>query len=143
MSRFPFDQETDPTRQAILAAMNRLFAGTPYRSTGRLNISQLAVEADVKRWYLTHQHTDLKKRFQTEVAKDAAARATHARSVDEFDELKEKHKDLRAHCRFLEGRLKIYAEALNLLAMEHAAATGRDADAAKVHTLPRRQQHTP
>ncbi|MGI5194546.1 hypothetical protein ACQEVY_13080 [Streptomyces sp. CA-288835] len=123
--------------------MNRLFAGTPHRSSGRLNISQLAVEADVKRWYLTHQHTDLKELFQAEVAKDAAARATHARAIDEFEELKEKHKGLQAHCRFLEGRLKIYSAALNLLSMEHAAATGRDADAAKVRTLPRRRQHTP
>lgn len=54
-----------------------------------------------------------------------------------------RHKNLQAHCRFLEGRLKIYAAALNLLTMEHAAATGRDADAAKVRTLPRRRQHAP
>ncbi|MFG2819578.1 hypothetical protein ACGFX4_09145 [Kitasatospora sp. NPDC048365] len=49
MSRFPIDHESDPGRRAILAAMNRLFAGTPQRSNGRLNVSQLAIEADVQR----------------------------------------------------------------------------------------------
>jgi hypothetical protein len=48
--------ETDPVRKKILAATDRLLAGTPLRSTGRLSVSQLAVEADVGRWHLTHQH---------------------------------------------------------------------------------------
>jgi hypothetical protein len=143
MTVFPLDHETDATRRAILAAMNRLFAGTPHRSTGRLNVSQLAVEADVKRWNLTHRHTDLKVLFQQHAAKDEANRATQARSADAYEELKAKYTDLQAHCRFLEERLKTYATALNLLSLEHAAATGRDAEAAKVRTLPRRRQHTP
>ena len=45
--------ETDPIRKKILAAMNRMFAGNPQRSTGRLNVSQLAIEAAVPRWHLT------------------------------------------------------------------------------------------
>jgi hypothetical protein len=57
----------DAVRTAILTAMDRLLAGTPVRSTGRLSISQLALEAGVKRWYLTHQHLDLKTLFQARV----------------------------------------------------------------------------
>ena len=48
--------ENDPVRTKILAATNRLLADTPLRSTGRLSVSQLAVEAGVGRWHLTHQH---------------------------------------------------------------------------------------
>ncbi|MFE4960794.1 hypothetical protein ACFRCW_44530 [Streptomyces sp. NPDC056653] len=142
MTVFPLEHETDATRRAILAAMNRLFAGTHHWSTGRLNVSQLAIEARVKRWSLTHQHTDLKDLLQQHVAKDEANRVTQARSTDAYEELKTKQTDLQAHCRFLEERLKAYAAALNLLSLEHAAVTGRDAEAAKVHTLPGRRQHT-
>jgi len=60
MTKLSIENETDPVRRAIITAMNRLFAAKPRRSTGRLNISQLAIEADVKRWHLTHQHLDLK-----------------------------------------------------------------------------------
>lgn len=68
MTVFPLDHETDTTRRAILAATNRLFAGTPHWSTGRLNAFQLAIETDVKPWNLTHQHTDLKDLSQQHVA---------------------------------------------------------------------------
>ncbi|MFE3661102.1 hypothetical protein [Streptomyces sp. NPDC059165] len=140
MTKFPMDNETDPVRRSIIAAMNRLFAGTPQRSNGRLNITQLAVEADVKRWHLTHQHPDLKDAFQKQAARDEAKRADYSRSADAFGELKKKHAELQAHCRYLEARLQVYATALNLLSLEHAALTGRDADAAKIRTLPRRRQ---
>ncbi|MFJ1936300.1 hypothetical protein ACIOGZ_27015 [Kitasatospora sp. NPDC088160] len=123
--------------------MNRLLAGSPQRSNGRLNVSQLAIEADVKRWHLTHQHPDLKDLFQAEVSKDEAKRGTQLRSVDAFEDLKTKHADLQAHCRFLEARLRTYASAINLLALENAALSGRDADAAKLRALPRQPRHLP
>ncbi|WP_159929376.1 hypothetical protein [Rhodococcus sp. WAY2] len=57
------DQEE---RDAILAAMERLLAGTPLRSSGNLDIISLAEEAGLKRNKLTHKHTDLKERFYAE-----------------------------------------------------------------------------
>ena len=51
-------------RKEIQAAIDRLLAGTPLRSTGELTVVQLAAEAGVKRWKLTHQHTDLMHSFQ-------------------------------------------------------------------------------
>lgn len=143
MTVFPLDSETDPVRREIIAAINRLLAGTPHRSNGRLNVSQLSIEADVKRWHLTHQHTDLKDRFQAEVALSEAKRTTAARSADAFEDLKREHAELRRNCRQLESRLEIYATALDQLALEHAALSGRDADAARVRTLPRRRQPLP
>ncbi|ELB93166.1 hypothetical protein Rwratislav_10388 [Rhodococcus wratislaviensis IFP 2016] len=53
----------DDDRRAITAAMQRLFAGTPLRSSGKLDIVTLAQEAGVKRNKLTHKHTDLKDLF--------------------------------------------------------------------------------
>ncbi len=54
-------------RAAIQAATDRLLTGTPLRSTGELTVVQLAFEADVKRWLLTHKHRDLAEQFQARV----------------------------------------------------------------------------
>jgi hypothetical protein len=51
-------------RAPIGAAADRLLAGTPLRSTGQLTVVQLAAQADVKRWLLTHKHRDLAQQFQ-------------------------------------------------------------------------------
>ncbi|MGW2643060.1 hypothetical protein [Streptomyces sp. NPDC001348] len=63
--------------------------------------------------------------------------------MDAFEEMKKKHKELQAHCRTLETRLQLYATALNLLSLENAALSGRDAAAAKVRAMPRQPQHMP
>jgi hypothetical protein len=57
----------DPAHTAIQAAADRLLAGTPLRSTGELTVMQLACEAGVKRWLLTHKHRDLAEQFQARV----------------------------------------------------------------------------
>ncbi|MFD7627545.1 hypothetical protein ACFV7Q_16150 [Streptomyces sp. NPDC059851] len=137
MSRFALDEETDPVRRDILAAMNRLFAGTPARSAGRLNVSQLAAEAGLKRWHLTHQHPDLKDLFQSHVAQDHAARPKLAETADAHTDLKRRHADLQAHCQNLEKRLAAYANALHLLALENAALADRHEQQAKIRPLPR------
>ncbi|MFI6084244.1 hypothetical protein ACIBBB_25265 [Streptomyces sp. NPDC051217] len=124
MSSIPFDNEQSPTRRAIISAMNRLFAGTPQRSNGRLNVSQLAIEANVKRWHLTHQHPDLRQLFQTKTAELETRRTSNAQSTDAFEELKKKHQELQAHCRTLETRLQLYATTVNLLSLENAALSG-------------------
>lgn len=66
-----------------------------------------------------------------------AKRSPHVRSADAFEELKKEHADLQEDCQFLEARVQIYATALNLVCLENAAFSGREADAAKVRTLPR------
>ncbi|MFG3620373.1 hypothetical protein [Nocardia sp. NPDC047654] len=55
----------DEERAAIRAAMERLLSGAPTNSTGALTVLQLAAEAGVKRWVLTHKHTDLREEFQS------------------------------------------------------------------------------
>lgn len=139
---FSLNGEADPVRHAILAAMNRLFAGTPTRSAGRLNVSQLALEADVPRWRLTHQHPDLKDLFQAAAAEEEAKRAAHVKDADAFEDLRRKHSDLQSHCRFLEARLQTYATALDQLHRENAALTARGDEAGKVRHI-RQRPHLP
>lgn len=126
----------DPIRKAVFAAMDRLLAGTPLRSSGRLSVSQLAIEAGIKRWHLTHQHLDLKELFEARVKAAATDRHAHAQRLSEHDELKDKHATLIKHCAELEERLQNYASAINLLALENAALTAAATDASVIR-LPR------
>lgn len=61
--------DTQPERQTIREAMGRLLDGKPIRSDGKLTIKSLAVEADVKRWVLTHRHQDLQDEFRARVTR--------------------------------------------------------------------------
>lgn len=56
-------------RRRIRDAMDRLLAGSPLHSDGKLTVKSLAVEASVKRWLLTHKHIDLQDEFRARVAK--------------------------------------------------------------------------
>lgn len=125
--------EKDPVRKKILAATDRLLAGKPLRSTGRLSVSQLAVEAGIGRWHLTHQHTDLKEMFQAR-AKSAAATARQLSETEQHA----KHAKLAEHCAELEEQLARYAAVINLLLLEKAAADGT---APVVALEIRRQRH--
>jgi len=57
-------------RRRIRDAMDRLLAGTPLHSDGKLTVKSLAAEASVKRWLLTHKHLDLQDEFRARVAKN-------------------------------------------------------------------------
>ncbi|MFF3847928.1 hypothetical protein [Streptomyces sp. NPDC002328] len=129
----------DPVRAAVLAAMDRLLTGTPLRSSGRLSISQLAIEAGIKRWHLTHRHLDLKEFFQARVKAQDSTPEAFSRKLSEHEQLKKKYADLRQHCADLEERLQVYAAAINLLTLENAALNGSNAGA---HVLPIRRPET-
>jgi integrase len=131
--------ETDPVRRAILAAMDRMLSGCPQRSTGRLNVSQLAVEADIKRWQLTHQHTDLRDLFQSRAHQAEDFRGTHQRTLEERDDLRRRYADLKRYCSELEERVQAYATVINLMALEYEAVTEQNTNSARVLPLPSQQ----
>jgi hypothetical protein len=112
--------ETDPVRKKILAAIDRLIAGNPLRSTGRLNVSQLAIEAGVPRWHLTHQHVDLKEMFQAYIREEGKTPAPVRDTAAAFDDLQQAHRTLQAHCAELELKIKLYANVIQMLATERA-----------------------
>ncbi len=117
--------------------MDRLLAGEPLRSTGRLSVSQLAVEAGVGRWHLTHQHTDLKELFQAKVRNADGAPAAFARRLGNYEKLKADHAKLLAHCAELEERLQLYATVINVLSLEQQSGE-RGAKVAKINGRRRR-----
>lgn len=114
---WPADED-EPERAAILSAADRLLAGTPHRSTGRLSIVQLAVEADVKYWVVAQKHPDLRDHF-----KHLTANANHTPpasaqpTASHNDELKQ----LKQHCDSLEDLVRTYAAAINELDLENQA----------------------
>lgn len=136
-------EETDPVRAAIHTAIDRLLHGRHRRSSGRLNVTQLAIEAGVARWRLTHQHPDLKDHFQRLAAdRENNHTADHGAARD-LAALRHRHTELQAHCRMLEEQLQTYATVISLLALENANLAGRAVDTAKLHLLPRRPAHLP
>lgn len=135
----PATTEKDPIRKKIHAAMDRLLTGKPLRSTGRLSVSQLAVEAGVARWRLTHEHLDLKELFQARVK--AAENAAATTEPSDYDKLKAKHLELLAHCAELENRVQLYANVIDLLVLEKQAAED-SAPVTGLEAARRRRKHT-
>lgn len=74
-------------RSAIRAAMDRLIAGTPLRSNGKLTILALAAEAGLKRHTLTHKHTDLQDLFRARCQAADTPPPAHRKLLDENDTL--------------------------------------------------------
>ena len=110
--------EGDPERAAILAAADRLLAGAPHRSTGRLSIVQLAIEADVKYWVVAQKHPDLRDHFKHLAAiADQTPPAAAQPIVTRADELRQ----LKQHRDSLEHLVRTYAVAINELDLENRA----------------------
>jgi hypothetical protein len=61
-------QADEHVRRAIRDAMDRLIDGKALHSDGKLTVKSLAEEARVKRWLLTHRHTDLQDDFRARIA---------------------------------------------------------------------------
>lgn len=105
-------------RDAIRAAMHRLLAGQPTNSTGALTVLQLAAEAGVKRWVLTHKHPDLRKEFEEQRDKvngiPRAYQHLQARVVD----LEADNTRLRTEKAELSKQVGTYAEVIYELTTE-------------------------
>ena len=81
-------------RQQIRDAMDRLIAGTALHSDGKLTIKSLAEEAQVKRWVLTHRHTDLQDEFRARIADNTgnqppALRKLHEANAEATEKIQE------------------------------------------------------
>ena len=108
-------------RQEILAAKRRLFAGEQQRSTGSLFVTTLAAEAGVKRWLLTHKHTDLRDEFVREVKLIGSPMPPAERALrDEIDDVKRHLKRTRIDLRRALAGKQRYARAVQVLEMENA-----------------------
>lgn len=110
--------ENTTERHAIEAAITRLLDGTPQRSTGALSIVQLAVEADVKRWVLTHKHTDLAEQF-TRLAQTQDKMPAAFQELDRRAKAAEAANNrLRQENNRLQKQVNIYAQVIHELTTE-------------------------
>ena len=110
----------DPERRLIRDAMTRLLDGDPIRSDGKLTVKSLAAEAGLKRWYLTHKHTDLRDEFYDRVRVQGATPAAMTKLYEEIAALKEAHKRDRAALDHAEAKIEIHARETQVLAHENA-----------------------
>ena len=110
------DQEE---RDAILAAMERLLAGTPLRSSGNLDIISLAEEAGLKRNKLTHKHTDLKERFYAERRARDGDTARESKLHSEIAQLRSRIDQLREERDNYRTANEVFARALHALTIEN------------------------
>lgn len=105
-------------RDAITAAMQRLLAGRPERSTGALTVLQLAAEAGVKRWVLTHKHPDLKAEFEQRRAQASGIPTAYQTLAAKVTDLDAANQRLRVENRELRQRVDAYAQTIYRLAAE-------------------------
>lgn len=73
-------------RRAIREAMDRLIDGKPLYSDGKLTVKALAEEARIKRWLLTHRHTDLQDEFRARIANTDSRTSGDTRITGRKDE---------------------------------------------------------
>ncbi len=112
-------KETDPQRTAILAAADRLLAGTPRRSTGNLSVVQLAVEADCRYWIVAQKHTDLRDHFQRLAAHARTTQAALNKPVGATDQLTAERDRLKTNCDRLEELVRLYATVIHEITLEN------------------------
>ncbi|MFZ2527381.1 MAG: hypothetical protein WAX14_06965 [Rhodococcus sp. (in: high G+C Gram-positive bacteria)] len=108
----------DDVRRAIRDAMDRLIAGEPLHSDGKLTIKSLAEEAQTKRWLLTHRHTDLQAEFRARIANiDAPAALVVLR--DERDDAQRRIVELTADVTALQETVHQLERIIQMLALEN------------------------
>ena len=107
-------------RRLIRDAMTRLLDGDPIRSDGKLTVKSLAAEAGLKRWYLTHRHTDLRDEFYDRVRAQGTTPAAMTTLYEEIAALKETHKQDRAALRDAIAQKDIHARETRVLELENA-----------------------
>ena len=111
----------DRERRSIRDAMERLLAGDPiYSDDGKLTVKSLAVEARVKRWRITHVHTDLKDEFYAKVHNQGSTPEAMRTLLHENRDLEKQHEEDRAEVRQAAADMARIACVVQVLALENA-----------------------
>lgn len=107
-------------RQALfLEARPRRFAGTPLRSSGKLDIVTLAQEAGVKRNKLTHKHTDLKDLFYAQKRTRDGVPDNEIKLREQIATLQKTNQSLRDERDRYRLTSETFARALHVLTIEN------------------------
>jgi hypothetical protein len=130
---------TDIERDAIEAAMSRLLAGTPIRSSGTLTVTTLATEAGLKRNKLTHKHTDLRDRFRAEVARRDGVTEREVRLREELELVRAQLADVKAERDNYRAASEVFARAMHVLTVENEILRKEVTQAESSRVVPIRQ----
>jgi hypothetical protein len=134
----------DTERAAIEAAADRLVAGTPLRSTGELTIVQLAAEAGVKRWLLTHKHRDLAEGFQARARAIGGDPPPVQKLRARLHELEADTARLKASYADQQALIECYAHIINELSIDlEKVTTERDSLLGNVRVFSERPPRAP
>lgn len=107
----------------LRAAADRLLAGTPLHSQGKLTILDLAREAQVKRWILTHKYPiRLMAKYQAEFKAVQHEPERGGTGKCEVDQLREALAKVRDEKRQLTALVQTYAIMIEQLATERTQA---------------------
>lgn len=113
------DRTDDDARRAIRDAMDRIIAGKPLHSDGKLTIKSLAEEARVKRWLLTHRHTDLQDEFRARIANTTTEPPILLALRQEKIGAQKRVKDLTAEVTALTATIHQLERVVQVLALEN------------------------
>lgn len=112
--------DEDRERRTIRDAMDRLLAGAPLASSGKLTVSALADEAGLKRWRLTHKHPDLQDEFRARIRAQGMTPTALRELQEKNAQLREQHERNRQALRQANADLKRMAGVVQVLARENA-----------------------
>lgn len=99
--------------------MDRLIDGKALHSDGKLTVKSLAEEARVKRWLLTHRHTDLQDEFRARITNTSVEPPAIRALQEEKAEAANKVKALTADVTALTGTIHQLERIIQVLALEN------------------------
>ena len=125
-------QTDEHVRRTIRDAMDRLIDGNPLHSDGKLTIKSLAGEARVKRWLLTHRHTDLQDEFRARIDSTDSEPPILMALRDEKADAQKRVKELTADVTALTATIHQLERIIQVLALENQQFRSSDPDLRKV-----------
>ncbi|WP_234802106.1 hypothetical protein [Mycolicibacterium conceptionense] len=129
------DRADDDVRRAIRDAMDRLIEGKVLHSDGKLTVKSLAEEARVKRWLLTHLHTDLQDEFRARIANTNTEPPILQALREEKNDAQKRVKELTADVTALTATIHQLERVIQVLALENQKFRSRDSDLRNVVPL--------
>ena len=133
--------DPDTQRAAIRDAMARLLDGAPIRSDGKLTIKTLADEAGVKRWVLTHRHTDLQEEFRARIDSHGCDPEPVQRLKQELQHLEQDNKRLREDLRRVRATVALLERHIAVDALEQLRRPTGDDKSDRLRAVPTDTDH--
>ncbi|OMB86617.1 hypothetical protein A5741_17225 [Mycolicibacterium conceptionense] len=115
--------------------MDRLIEGKVLHSDGKLTVKSLAEEARVKRWLLTHLHTDLQDEFRARIANTNTEPPILQALREEKNDAQKRVKELTADVTALTATIHQLERVIQVLALENQKFRSRDSDLRNVVPL--------